>query len=94
MYYEVHGEGEPVLLLHGGTGSGKNWSKIVPTLSAHYQLIVPDSRAQGRSTDSDRPLDYDLLTDDVIRFMDHLDIESVYVIGASDGGIIGLNLAM
>jgi pimeloyl-ACP methyl ester carboxylesterase len=94
MYYEEHGEGEPVLLLHGGTGSGKNWSKIVPILSTHYRLIIPDSRAQGRSTDSDRPIDYDLLTGDVISLMDYLNIESAYVIGASDGGIIGLNLAM
>jgi len=94
MYYEEHGEGEPVLLLHGGTGSGKEWSRLVPMLSAHYRLIVLDSRAQGRSTDSDRALDYDLLSDDTIKLMDDLEIESAYIIGASDGGIIGLSLAM
>lgn len=95
MYYEVHGEGEPILLLHGGTGHiQKDWSKIIPILAPQYQLIVPESRARGRSTDSDKPLGYDLLADDVIELMDYLDIERAHVVGKSDGGIIGLNLAL
>jgi pimeloyl-ACP methyl ester carboxylesterase len=95
MYYEVHGEGEPVLLLHGGGGHGqRDWSKVIPILAPRYQLIVPDSRARGRSTDSDKPLGYDLLADDVIELMDYLDIERAHVVGKSDGGIIGLDMAM
>ena len=95
MYYEVHGEGEPVLLLHGGTGHGTIvWSEIVPILSDRYQLIVPDLRAQGRSTDSEKPLSYDLLADDVVERMDALNIDRASIVGKSDGGIIGLNLAI
>ena len=95
MYYEVHGEGEAILLLHGGAGHGqRDWSKVIPILAPQYQLIVPDSRAQGRSTDSDKPLGYDLLADDVIELMDYLDIVRAHVVGKSDGGIIGLNLAI
>jgi pimeloyl-ACP methyl ester carboxylesterase len=95
MYYEMRGEGVPVLLLHGGAGNGReDWSKLCPILAKQYRLVVPDSRAQGRSTDSDKPLGYDLMTNDVIGLMDHLGIERAYVIGASDGGIIGLNMAM
>lgn len=95
MYYEVHGEGEPILLLHGGGGHGqRDWSKVIPIFAPQYQLIVPDSRARGRSTDSDKPLGYDLLADDVIELMDYLDIERAHVVGKSDGGIIGLDMAI
>lgn len=95
MYYEMHGEGVPVLLLHGGTGNGRQaWSKLSPILAKQYRLVVPDSRAQGRSTDSDKPLGYDLMTNDVIELMDALDIDRASIVGYSDGGIIGLNLAM
>ena len=49
MYYEVRGEGDPMLLLHGGTGNGEvSWSELAPLLTPKYQLIIPDSRAQGR----------------------------------------------
>ncbi len=95
MYYEVRGEGEPLLLLHGGIGNGEvSWAELAPLLAPKYRLIIPDSRAQGRSTDSDQPLSHDLMTDDFLKLMDHLGIRSAHILGASDGGIIGLNLAM
>ena len=95
MYYEVHGEGDPIFLLHGGGRHGhRDWSQVIPILATKYRLIVPDSRAQGRSTDSDKPLGYDLLAEDVTQLMDHLEIERAHVVGFSDGGIIGLNMAM
>jgi pimeloyl-ACP methyl ester carboxylesterase len=95
MYYEVHGDGEPVLLLHGGTTSGaESWSRVIPALAPRYRVIVPDSRAHGRSTDSDEPLSYDLLTDNLVELMDHLEIERAHVVGWSDGGVNGLNMAI
>ena len=50
MYFEIHGEGEPLLLLHGFTGAGSNWQAFVGGLSREYQLIIPDLRGHGRST--------------------------------------------
>ena len=95
MYYEIHGDGDPVLLLHGGTGNGEvAWQELRPLLVPEYQLVIVDSRSQGRSTHSSKSLSYDLMTEDVIELMDHLGLERANVIGASDGGIIGLNLAM
>jgi len=95
MYYEIHGAGDPVLMLHGGTGHGEGaWSGIRPLLAPNYQLIIVDSRSQGRSSHSSKSLSYDLMTTDVVKLMDYLEIERAHVIGASDGGIIGLNLAM
>ena len=95
MYYEIHGDGDPVLLLHGGTLSGAaSWSRVIPALKNDYRLIVPDSRAHGRSTDSERPLSYGLLTDNIVELLDHLEIEAAHVVGWSDGGIIGIDIAL
>lgn len=95
MYYEVHGDGEPVLLLHGGGVSGaESWARVIPALAPSYRVIVPDSRAHGRSTDSEIALSYDLLTDDLVELMDHLEIDRAHVVGWSDGGVNGLNMAI
>jgi pimeloyl-ACP methyl ester carboxylesterase len=58
LSYEVHGVGEPLLLLHGGGGSAAHFERMLPELTQHFQVITPDSRAQGRSTDSEQPLSY------------------------------------
>ena len=55
MYYEVYGEGEPVLLLHGGLGNGTYFANQIPALAKHHQLIVVDSRGHGRSTFDNEP---------------------------------------
>ncbi len=95
MYYEVHGEGDTVLLLHGGTLSGAAaFSRLIPALKSDYKLVVPDSRAHGRSTDSAEPLSYELLTDNIIELLDHLEISTTNLVGWSDGGVIGLDIAM
>ena len=94
MYYEVHGHGEALLLLHGGAGNGQQFSKQVPYFEGLYRLIVPDLCAQGRSTDREGPLTYHDMADDVIALMDHLHVKRARVMGWSDGGVIGLDLAM
>ena len=95
MYYEVHGDGHPVLLLHGGTLAGaESWSRVIPVLARSYKVVVPDSRAHGRSTDSDKPLGYDLLTDNVVELMDHPQIRKAHVVGWSDGAVIGFNMGL
>ena len=87
--------GVPVLLLHGGFGNSNYYGRLIPVLAAHgYRVIAMDSRGHGRSTRSDAPLTYDLMAQDVQGLLDQLRISKVYVVGWSDGGIIGLDLAM
>ena len=85
----------PVLLLHGGFGNSNYYGHLIPALVAHgYRVIAMDSRGHGRSTRSDAPLTYHLMAQDVLGLLDELKISKVYVVGWSDGGIIGLDLAM
>ncbi len=94
LYYEIHGVGAPLILLHGGLGNSSYWSNQIPAFAQHYQVIAVDSRGHGRSTFSDQPISYDLMTADVLALMDYLGIEKADVVGWSDGGIIGLDLAI
>ena len=94
IYYEIHGDGTPLILLHGGLGNADYWEKQIPALSRQYKLIVVDSRGHGRSTYSEQPINYSLMVSDVIALMDYLGIKKAHILGWSDGGIIGLDLAI
>jgi len=93
IYYEVYGEGEPLLLMHGGGGSIQDFVYQIPELSKHFKVIAVDSRAQGRTTDSDKEITYTLMASDMAALIDKLKLGSVYVLGWSDGGNNGLELA-
>lgn len=95
LYYEVHGDGEPLLLLHGGMVSGaESWSRVLPLLPKGFKIIIPDSREHGRSTGSEKVIDYELLTENIVELLDKLEINKAHVVGWSDGGVIGLNMAI
>jgi pimeloyl-ACP methyl ester carboxylesterase len=94
LYCQVHGQGEPLLLMHGANGSSKSFRAMVPELMKHFQVITPDSRAHGRSTDSDQPLSYRQMVDDMVGLLDALGIESVNAGGWSDGAGTGLHMAI
>jgi pimeloyl-ACP methyl ester carboxylesterase len=94
VYYEVYGAGEPLLLLHGNGGSIASFRCQIPELSQHFKVIAVDSRAQGKSTDSDKEITYALMASDMSALIDTLKLGSVYVVGWSDGGNIGLELAL
>ncbi len=94
MYYEETGTGPALLLLHGGAGSGAQFAAQVPFFAARYRVIVPDACGQGRTTDRDGPLSYHAMAEDVIALMDSLGVRRADVMGWSDGGIVGLDLAM
>jgi pimeloyl-ACP methyl ester carboxylesterase len=94
MYYAVYGEGEPVLLIHGGLGNADAWGFQVPELAKSHKVIVADSRGHGRSTRSEKPFGYQLMADDYLALLDHLGIDQVALVGWSDGGIIGLDIAI
>jgi pimeloyl-ACP methyl ester carboxylesterase len=94
MYYAIYGQGEPVLFIHGGLENNAIWAHQVVALSQKYQVIVADSRGHGKSSRPHGPYSYDLMTADYIALLDYLNIDRVAVVGSSDGGIIGLDLAM
>lgn len=93
VYYETYGEGEPLLLLHGNGGSIESFIYQIPELSKHFKVIAVDSRAQGRTTDSDQDITYALMASDMAGLIDKLNLGKVNVVGWSDGGNIGLELA-
>ncbi|MGI8633952.1 MAG: alpha/beta fold hydrolase, partial [Segetibacter sp.] len=94
MYYEIYGEGEPLLIIHGNGGSINDFLYQIPFFSKRYKVILADSRAQGKSVDTGDSLSYEMMTDDLNALLDTLHLDSCYVIGWSDGGINGLLLAM
>ena len=94
MYYEIYGKGEPLLLIHGGIGSINNFSGQIPYFAQHYQVIVVDGRAHGKSVDLTDSLSYEMMAEDFNIFLEVLKIKSCYVIGWSDGGNNGLLLAI
>jgi pimeloyl-ACP methyl ester carboxylesterase len=94
IYYAEFGRGEPVILLHGGLGNLEQFSNQIPALETHYKVIALDSRGHGRSTRSATPFSYHLMADDVLSIMDYLRIPKAVVVGWSDGGIVGLDLAI
>jgi pimeloyl-ACP methyl ester carboxylesterase len=95
MFYAVFGQGSPVLLLHGGLANSNYWGGIIPILVRnHYEVIVTDSRGHGRSTRTAEPYSYELMASDALALLDYLKLTKVDLLGWSDGGIIGLAIAM
>ncbi len=95
MYYAVYGEGDPLILLHGGLGNADYFANQIPDfVDAGYQVIAVDSRGHGRSGVTETPIGYSLMASDVLALMDYLEIESANLVGWSDGGIIGLDIAI
>lgn len=94
IWYAEFGQGEPVILLHGGLANANYWGNQVPVLAGRYLVIVMDSRGHGRSSRDSEPLGYDLMASDVLGLMDFLKIEKAAIIGWSDGAIIGLDIAI
>src|SRR5215470_14754132 len=94
MYCEVYGQGHPLLIIHGNSGSINNFIYQIPYFSKKYLVIIADSRAQGKSTDDGDSLSYEMMADDYASLLDAMKIDSAYVIGWSDGGINALLLAI
>ena len=96
MWYAIYnkGGGNPVLLIHGGTSNAETWGNQVPALMRSHEVILGESRGHGRSTRSEKPYSYQLMSDDYVGLLDVLKIEKVALVGWSDGAIIGLDIAM
>src|SRR6266545_4774590 len=86
LYYESHGTGRPLILLHGGLGSGEMFGPILPTLSERHRVITVDLQGHGRTADIDRPIDIRLMADDISALIDHLGLDEPDLVGYSLGG--------
>src|SRR5260370_28336003 len=74
MYYEIHGQGQPLILIHGGLGSGDMFRAILPELSKGREVITVDLQAHGRTADIDRPITYEAIADDIAAPIRYLNI--------------------
>ena len=90
MYYEIHGAGRPLILLHGGLGSGEMFGPVIPALAERRQVIAVDLQGHGRTADIDRPIDIRLMADDTAALIDHLGLDEPDIAGYSLGGGVAL----
>ena len=93
IFFKEYGSGDPVLILHGLFGSGDNWQTVARSLSRKYKVFTLDMRNHGKSFHSDR-FNYDVMADDVVRFVRRHDMDRVSMIGHSMGGKVAMNFAL
>jgi pimeloyl-ACP methyl ester carboxylesterase len=94
LYYEVHGEGRPLVLLHGGLGSSGMFGPNLPALAAGRQVIAVDLQGHGRTADIDRPFSIHAMADDIAALIRHLNLGRADVMGFSLGGGVALQTAV
>jgi pimeloyl-ACP methyl ester carboxylesterase len=93
LYFEVHGGGEPLILLHGFGGCSQDWSMLTAEWSKNFQLIVPDMRGHGRSSNPSKLFRHQDSASDIQALLDHLKIGTFKGLGVSGGGNVLLHLA-
>ncbi len=93
LYYEKYGTGKPIILIHGNQESHEIFDKLIEKLKSNYEVFAIDSRCHGKS-ENPKEISYNLMCDDIINFIKELNIEKPILYGFSDGGIIGLLVAI
>lgn len=93
IYYEVYGEGKPIILLHGNSETHKIFNKLISSLKENYKVYAIDSRCHGKSENT-KEISYDLMSEDIIEFIKKLKIDKPIIYGFSDGGITALLIAI
>lgn len=93
LYYEKYGTGKPIILIHGNQESHEIFDKLIEKLKNNYEIYAIDSRCHGKS-DNPKEISYNLMSNDIIQFIKKLNIEKPILYGFSDGGIIGLLVAI
>lgn len=94
MYYEVVGEGEPVVLVHGTGGYAGSWAAQLDLLADWYRVYTPECRGHGRTADVEGPYSYEVFADDLAGFIEALDLGPVRLAGWSNGASVALRLAL
>src|SRR3984893_5188844 len=90
LYYEIHGTGQPLIMLHGGFGSFEMFTALSPALAAKYQVIGVDLYGHGRTALTDRPFRFEHMADDIAGLIQHLGLEKADLLGFSLGGAVAL----
>ena len=94
LYYETHGAGRPMVLLHGGLGSGEMYGPILPMFAERHQVVTVHLQGHGRTADIDRPIDVRLMAGDIAALIEHLGLDKPDVVGYSLGGGVALQTAV
>ena len=94
LYYEIHGTGRPLVLLHGGLGASEMFGPALEQLAGSHQVIAVDLQGHGRTADVDRPIRIETMAEDVAALIDHLGLGQVDAVGYSLGGGVAFQLAV
>ena len=94
LYYEIHGTGKPLIMLHGGFGTFEMFAALSPALAEKYQVIGVDLYGHGRTALTDRPIRFEDMADDIAGLIDHLGLEKADLLGFSLGGAVALQTAI
>jgi pimeloyl-ACP methyl ester carboxylesterase len=93
-YYEIHGTGEPLVLLHGGFCPVETFDGLTPLLAEHYRVYLPERRAHGRTSDIEGPITYEAMAQDTIAFLEAVGLASADFVGWSDGAVVALLVSL
>ena len=94
VYYQEYGQGQPLILIHGGILNSDSWQPYREVFARHYWVITPDSRGHGRTANPSGMMSFGLLADDVVALTQALDLHKPLICGYSDGGQVALEIGM
>src|SRR5579859_6508224 len=94
LYYEIHGTGKPLIMLHGGFGTFETFTALSPALALDHQVIGVDLYGHGRTALTDRPIRFEQMADDIAGLIQHLGLEKADLLGFSLGGAVALQTAI
>ena len=93
-WYDEHGDGEPLVLLHPGGADARAWAPNLDALAAHFRVFTPERRGQGRTPDVEGPITYELMAEDTIAFLEDVVCGPAHLVGCSAGGSVALLVAL
>ena len=94
IYYEIHGNGKPLVLIAGLASDSQSWLPIIPELSKKYKVVVFDNRGVGRTKSMDETISISQMADDCVDLINHLGFSNVILLGHSMGGMVAMDVAI